>query len=329
MDEHNDDATVFQVTNDSIFSSEGKLLHISCDNFIQDIVNGACCFVCGRPEGEWEKSTGEHVLPDWLLKHFEWRQSKKRKELAMITLPGKQYRKYGGYRIRCCLECNGLLSKAVEVPISEMLKGGMRTLEVELRTVSGRSLMYQWLCLIFLKTHLFDRERRVIQKDPESPLISTVYDWRTLHHIHAVARAAYSGTLLDPMAVGSIFVVEVKDPFFDYVDVSEGRALYLAFGDFAVFCVLDDGCGVNCFGESITRQVPPPVTRKTARTLLGHLAYVNMRLKERPLLYTDCGTAPFCIRAKLPSRPVLMEHDPELFSKVMDAAHGARGLTSC
>jgi hypothetical protein len=89
---------------------------------------------------------------------------------------------------------------------------------------SDPTLLYSWLCLVFIKLHLKDREFRV---DPDrrnpSPQIGDIYDWDGLHHIHSVSRTPHSGASIDGSVPGTtcFFEMAYEPESFDFGSLSD------------------------------------------------------------------------------------------------------------
>ena len=94
---------------------DGRLLLMSCQTFVNEIVMGDACFVCGASPRD-KMFNDEHIIPRWILKRFGLFDKQ-------ITLPSGERRHYRGYRIPCCVTCNSLLGDTVEAPISQLLDG--------------------------------------------------------------------------------------------------------------------------------------------------------------------------------------------------------------
>ena len=85
-----------------------------------------------------------------------------------------------------------MLGERVETPVSAIVKGGISSVAHHLQK-HGPWLFYIWLSLLFLKTHLRDRDFRWHPDERQKTShISEAYDWEELHHIHCVARAFFT-----------------------------------------------------------------------------------------------------------------------------------------
>src|SRR5690242_14546242 len=105
---------VIYVTDDnSIYDQGGTYVFIGIQQFVRDIVNGNCCFLCGTSD-TLVSFNNEHVMPDWVIRRFGL-------ERASITLPNGAHVKYPECKVPCCQSCNTWLGENVERPMSTLL----------------------------------------------------------------------------------------------------------------------------------------------------------------------------------------------------------------
>ena len=143
--------TYIKTADGSFETVDRKVLYFSTERFITEIGRGECCFICGVGPSD-APFNNEHVIPKWLLaKHGLY--SKK------VTLPNGARLSYGQYTLPCCVECNSLMGEKIETPVSRVLAGGLRSVREYLEK-EGHWLIFLWLALIYLKTHLKDRHLR-------------------------------------------------------------------------------------------------------------------------------------------------------------------------
>jgi hypothetical protein len=144
---------MWNVTTDgSIVDQQGKVLFFSTQRFIDDICLGSCCFICGAKPGE-KPFNNDHILPEWLLRRYNL-------FARTITLPNGNMVRYDRYTVPCCVDCNSLMGREIEQPISDAVHAGSEPLAEFIRDGGGLN-MFIWMGLIFLKTHLKDRTFRV------------------------------------------------------------------------------------------------------------------------------------------------------------------------
>ncbi len=293
----------------TLTDESGKILFFSTERFINDIVMGDSCFICGISP---TKATfnAEHVLPDWILKCFNIRK-------GQITLPNQTGHPYDSYKVPCCEPCNSLMSKLFEAPFSELFKQGHEAV-VEYLRANGPWKLFVWLNLIFVKNYYKDQLlplHRDQRKGTEK--IGDAYAWEELHHIHCVARSFYSQCAFDATALGTLFILPAKsadyiEPF-DYKDSLPFQTILLRMNDTAILAVLNDSCAAyNVIMESLQR-ITAPLTPIQLRDLLAQLAYINSRLVHRPKFMTtrDQKSGQLVIGAEIPSQLELAPHSPE------------------
>ncbi len=272
----------------TIKDSSGRTLVFSVDDFIARICEGDGCFVCGQSRTA-VPFNDEHVIPRWLLKRYGLFGKS-------ITLPNGEQHSYGTYTMDCCMACNSLLGEYLENPMSEMLQGGFDKVDQQLRDpVNGllrRKALFVWLCLLFIKTHLKDRQlRQHLDRRKGDARISDQYAWEMLHHIHCVARFPYVGGELAPSVVGTTrwFRIEDKmvDDQFDYFDLTFDHTMILRIGDLGVVAVLTDSGKCSQMLRDVLFAVEGQVlTMVQLRELGARLALANRQLLNRPNFYT-------------------------------------------
>lgn len=273
-------------------------MFFSTSRFIQDICLGQCCFICGTKPGA-KDFNNEHILPEWLLRRYELFDK-------VITLPNEVTYKYGSYTIPCCVECNRLMGREIEKPISAALQKGLDGFNDYL--LEGNLLkLFVWLGLIYLKTHLRDRTFRYhLDARKGTEAIADDYDWENLHHIHSVVRCFYNGCSVDQEAVGSLLVLPVNAPEtreqFDFGDLYLAQSMFLRFDDIGIIAVLNDSGGAYSLYRPKAERIAGPVNELQLREIMVDMAYLNMHLKERPTFHSllDLEREEYRIVAKRP-----------------------------
>src|SRR5688572_27704570 len=76
-----------------IENSTGKVQVFGPRDFMEKIIFGNCCFVCGAVPGS-KPFNNEHIIPHWLLKIF-------RSHTDVMILPNKTTIRYGSYVVPC------------------------------------------------------------------------------------------------------------------------------------------------------------------------------------------------------------------------------------
>ena len=263
-----------------VIDSSGRVLYFGCRNFVEKIAAGTTCFICGA-DPTTATFNDEHVIPDWILANYGLHS-------RQITLTNAAHLLYGQYTVPCCENCNGLMSSAFESPISKAVKRGYPEVQKYVEN-GGLSQVYQWLALIYLKTHLKDRHLRFhLDRRKGDATLAHLYDWRDLHHVHCIARAFYTNAVLGAGAIGSILVCPVRqikgeEPF-DYADSYDGSTILLQLGDTAFLAVLNDACAVLSALNVDLQRITGPLSSIQLRELLARMAFTNLHLVERPKL---------------------------------------------
>ena len=294
----------------------GVSVYIDAEAFRELIVKNGNCFVCGA-DRKSKQFNDEHILPNWMLRKYKLAN-------RSINLPNSSKFTYGKYKIPCCQECNSLLGKNLEEPISAALKRGISGV-AELVEKGGIKILYQWLCLIFLKTHLKDTtlftklDRR--SSNNLSIAESMDYDFGRFHHIFCVARCVYSGAELSDKAISSILVIEAKEDqhyeHFDFVDLSFANAFLLRCGNVCIIAVLDDACGAISLFQDELKKISGPCSPVQLREILAHVSFFNITLKERPTFFTKYGQERSEIVVTHPSEVAIVSGQEEVLHKLM------------
>lgn len=290
-------AELFEVTADgSILAPDGRVIVFSVERFENDICRGTCCFICGADRSSKEFND-EHVLPRWLLRRHNL-------FACEITLPNRTSFRYDQYKISCCAECNTYMGRHIEEPVRTLLTSGYDAVADHLKTY-GPELLFRWLSLIYIKTHLRDaafpwtRDRR---KDVGP--ISSVYDWNALHHIHAVARSLLVGVECGYGVIGSFAALPalnvLSDGDFDYGDMYLAHSILIRTGGTALVAVLNDSCAALNEYKSKLAKITAPLTAPQLREVLSEFGYCNLHLTTRPKFATISVPGGFQIAAEIP-----------------------------
>lgn len=298
----------------SIMKQDGSVVHFGAQRFQNEIVEGDNCFLCGENR-HTVKFNDEHVIPDWILREFSLHN-------RLITLPNGSSLRYASYKVPCCTDCNSFLGKCVEKPISEILKGGYDTVATYMKQETPW-LLFRWLALIYLKTHLKDCMLRYTLDSRKSTLpISAFYDWEAMHHIHCIVRTLLTGIKIDTAAIGSIFFFPAKEAAhiegFDYGDLFSARSLFLSFNDTAIICVLNDACScVTMMREGPLTNIAGPLSALQLREVFVRIAYLNTLIWTRPEFYTELGSGLPKIVVDVPDFIESRERNAEDYGKLL------------
>ena len=271
----------------SVIDDTGKVLFFSTERFVRDICLGHCCFICGAQPGSRD-FTDEHILPEWLLRHFNL-------FARTIALPNEGKVRYDRYTVPCCSDCNALMGRVVEEPISAVIKRGAGALTSYLE--DGHTLhIFVWLGLIYLKSHLKDRAHRVhLDRRKGNAMISDEYEWGHLHHIHSIVRCFYTECEVHREAVGSCLCLPVRGQIaterFDFGDLYLAQTMLLRLDDVALLAVFNDSGGAMAYFWQRLQRITGPVSDLQLREIMAELAFLNLHLKERPTFRTECDLA--------------------------------------
>jgi len=258
----------------------GRQVFISAERFISHIAQGDSCFICGRLPSSVPFNK-EHVLPNWILRGYGIRE-------ASITVPGGLENKYSEYLIPCCTACNSALGDEFEAPISRAIKGGWNVFTQFLQRSENIALLYRWLALIFLKTHLKDKTNPMPSELGQGSLAQFV-DWTAMHHLHCLVRTQFSGSVVGPGVQGTFMVFQMRldeevEPF-DYADWELSKTIMLRVGEVGMIAVMNDS-------EAAGNKIRPflthlsSVTKLQLREIFARVADLNSRIEARPQYFT-------------------------------------------
>jgi hypothetical protein len=302
----------------SVIGLGGRVLHFSVDRFIKDICEGDCCFICGISPSETEFND-EHVIPDWILKKYGL-------YTKTIRLPNGSTIRYDQYKVPCCKQCNGLLGEVFEHPISSLISQGYGSVTQYLKN-NGPWLFFNWLALIFIKTHLKDKSLKLHRDSRKgNERIADLYAWEELHHIHCVARSFYTGCEIDSRVLGSFFVLPAEtDKYienFDYGDQYAAQSILLRLGDIAFISVLNDSRTTFNILRDDFEKISAPLSPIQLREFMIRCAFINLNLKERPRFYSefDPGRAYHRIAANVPNELDWNEGDLSQYGAMLYSA---------
>ena len=309
----------FTVSSDgSLIDSTGKILLYAVDRFRNEIVNGDCCFICGAKR-EQKVFNDEHVIPDWVLRFCDLNAAK-------VTLPNDEPFQYTRYKIPCCADCNSDLGEQIETPVSELFKYGYRHFTSEIASDEVRWKLFQWLNLIFLKTHLKDTHLPFhLDRRRGSQRIDSLYEWSWLHHIHCVARSHFTRAVIDKRIIGTLYILPAKSGGmfgeFDFGDVHSTRSILVRIKDIAIIAMLDDACGVySLHPDFLYTLVKGSLSPLQLREVFARTCYFNDLLLKRPEFYSDIRNGKYTIGVVTPNSAEISTPDDSRCGEFMHAA---------
>ncbi|SEI80834.1 hypothetical protein SAMN05216327_10442 [Dyadobacter sp. SG02] len=285
---------------ESVKSDDGRTLLFSVGEFYEKIVLQNHCFICGAPPHSKEFNN-EHILPDWLLAKYQLHSQ-------IINLPNQLGQLYGKYTIPCCKDCNSELGDKVEIPMSRLLKLPFNEFTGALaNSYETFGLLFQWLNLIFFKTHLKDMHFDwTMDKRQESAKIGASYTWEAMHHIHCIARSKYTHAFIAPEVMGSIFILPAirhgSIPQFYFHDNTAAQTILIHLDEIVIIGVLNDSCAVLSTLSNTLGRITGPLTPFQMCELFAIATHCNLSLKNRPVFYSEIsGKDGYQIKADLPT----------------------------
>lgn len=262
----------------SLFDRNGVLRHFSPEALKNLSVDPNRCFICGTHRNDRDFND-EHVISEWLLRRY-------RLHSAQLTYPNGRQGVYGQYKLRCCVKCNSLLGANIECKIERWLQ--QFTINESVTQVYSLKI-YQWLCLLFIKTHLKDRDIRIFpDRRIDAPYIASMYDWVGLHHIHSVARSMQSGCHIASNVVGTILVFKMQGDLdeFDFGTLSDYSTIYIRMGEIGIVAVLNDSGAVSDLMAEFLSGISGPLSSLQFREIAARMAYGNTLLCVRPKYFS-------------------------------------------
>lgn len=267
----------------SIIDNGGRVIYFSAERFVHDICIGDCCFICGVSPKE-TAFNNEHVLPRWVLRRFNLFSQK-------VTLPNKTTFRYDQFTVPCCVDCNDMMGELIEKPVSDAVLGGVEAINKFVEK-GGLLKIIVWMGLIFLKTHLKDRELRFnLDARKGTEKISDLHPWDELHHLHCIVRCFYNDCHVEQEAVGSFLTLPVRKDAswekFDFADFTYEQTMLLRLDEVGMLAVFNDsGAAVNLFWQRLKR-IKGAVSELQLREIMAELAFLNCHLKKRPTFHSE------------------------------------------
>ena len=304
----------------SIVDNSERVIYFSMERFWSDICEGDCCFICGASP-ESKAFSHEHVFPKWVLRRFKLFSEK-------IKLTNSVPFQYDRYKVQCCIECNEMMGDLVENPVAKIVLGGKLAVD-EFVENGGLLKIFVWMGLIFLKVHLRDRffrQSRDLRENERK--IGDLHSWDDLHHLHCIVRCFYNDCEVESGAIGSFLSLparcEVSPDTFDFADFSFQQTMLLRFDDLGLLTVFDDSGAAMAFFCRHLEKITGAVSELQLREIMVELALLNQHLKQRPTFYSefDMANERYCIRAKRPPMPQLVEMDYSVRGNLLKHALG-------
>ncbi|AXT59287.1 hypothetical protein D1816_02630 [Aquimarina sp. AD10] len=297
----------------TILNSKGQIVFYNLQDFIKSIIENDNCFICGASPDS-KDFNDEHIIPNWLLKKHSLHKQ-------FVTLPNGTKFRYGQYVVPCCVDCNSELGDVYETPISKLLSKPYEQMIKEIQQDTEIvKLLFKWLSLIYLKTHLKDRNLLSSQdRRKDLGYISDDYYWEDFHHIHCIARSHHTKADIDKRVYGTMFILPaiVHDSLggFDYLDSQTGKTIMLQTGDISIIANLNDSCaGLTAFNEQMMK-LNGSLSGFQLREIVAHMNFINLSLKERPVYRSLIGyDGKYKIVAEVPDEVILLDENERFTS---------------
>ncbi|EHK8987313.1 hypothetical protein ACEUYU_004451 [Vibrio vulnificus] len=295
----------------NVVSDDGKVLLYSIDNFVKNICNKTTCFICGVDD-ESAEFNDEHIIPRWVLKRYGLFGKE-------ITLPNGRKFRYGKYKIPCCKKCNSLLGNGIEKKISEGFNGDFKSSKEFFN--KNKELVFVWICLLYVKTHLKDRHFKFDFKSDK--IISDDYDWEGLHHTHCMARSIYTDTKIDRKVYGTMYIYECDSldhgEAFDYIDLYGTSTVLVRLGGLCLICAIGDSQIVRHLLKSRTDRITGKLNFLQMRELYSRLTYEYLRIIDKPKFFSigNFEDKFLCIMSSVKQDIRISNHDESLLGSIM------------
>ena len=233
------------------------------------------CFLCGVEIHSNNKSK-EHVFPSWLQRHLGLSSDK-------LTLLNGTKHSYGGMTVPCCLQCNTVDLRAIELIVEKAVKAGIAGVES-----LDKSLLFLWLTKIHYAIRFFELSK---PKNPannrKSPLTSQS-DLEALALEHTLLQASRGKISWVPVdnPPGSIFIFKcqvskLKRTNFDFIDSMEIPFVAIRINEIGIIASLQDwGQLSNAYAHPKHFDLPSnlhPTQFREQATILQFLALSNWR----------------------------------------------------
>jgi len=219
------------------------------------------------------------------------------------------------------------MGRIFEVKLEPIFEKGYRGLRefLDVEGSYGRKILFNWLCLIFIKTHLkdgtllYDRDK----SSGDERMISHMHNVGSLHHIHCLARSFYTGAEWDQLVFGSLDIFETKvrtDLYesFDFADLHQSFSIMLRLGDVGVIAVLNDGGLSRKSVDSYLKIIDGPLSPVQLSEIMARMSHFSTVLLSRPEYQSRIsGGGDHKIVGKWPDQVELREQKAEHLGEVL------------
>lgn len=274
-------------------------VYYSLTDFIEKIVFGNDCFICGLPNTKTYFNE-EHIIPDWIIKRFKL----KNKKFKLLNSKKVGYTKKGN-KVSCCKICNTELGKIYEAPVSNLLRKDYDSLVVYLeKNPEKLKLIFKWMNLLFFKLCFKDIENDLIlDRRNNSQKIGHIYDWSKFHHIHCIARSHYTKAIVEEGVYGTILIFKRNEDNlekFNFFTSPISRSICLEVGDLAIIAILDDSSMCSYFFYEYLKKIGNnKISTIQMIEIFSHLSFLNLNLINRPKYYSTVENGHYEIKMYL------------------------------
>ena len=188
---------------------------------------------------------------------------------------------------------------------------------------NGPHLIFLWLALVFLKTHLKDKSLRVHHDHRKAATkIGERYDWATIHHIHCLVRSVLTGARLDSSILGSFYMLYAKErPHFgqfDYADNYPAKSIMLRFKEIVFFTILNDACATyTLLKAGKLSKISGPLSPIQIREVFARITYTSLLVKHLPRFISLFGNGYYTITAEHSEFVEAEKHQPKLYGSLL------------
>ncbi len=234
------------------------------------IIDYDCCFLCNKNRSRKNK---EHVIPKWLIKECSL-------NATYMHLPQGMSHPVSTYKVPICKECNTILGRELEVPVSQAFKMGFEQVDLMARSRDPR--LYAWMSFLYLKTHYKDMfVRNYKRSGVANNHLGADIDWSKFSNAHSIVRAFTLGIGICPTAIGSLKAIRIKEDLpipFMYKDNLEYPCNFIRVKDVAVICSFNDLGAAGYYLRPYLERLDEPSPYLQAASLYNEYILANLRL---------------------------------------------------
>lgn len=231
--------------------------------------------MCGVEISRTNKSA-EHVFPQWLQRHLNLQSEK-------LTLLNGTKHAYGRMKVPCCIECNTVYLRSIELRVEQAVKDGLTAVEN-----LDRKIIFLWLAKIHYSIKFFELSKPKNPAKGLEPAITSPEDLRAVQMEHTLLQACRGKISWDNSfeIPGSIFIFKCQtsprgSANYDFLDSKEIPFVGIRLGEIGIVASLQDwGQLSNVYSQPKHFDLPSnlhPTQFREQATILQFLALVNWR----------------------------------------------------